>query len=662
MKKSRLYLVLSLFVLCLNLKPQEVNANQAAAGELYYEWVSDSTYRFFFKYYRDCSGSAEPATMPLCFYNTCISTGFSTTMVKFSTTGISTTFSCTQYKSKCDSPASTIPGVKEWLYYAVVTMPLRCNAWKIYTYTGPRNASLNLLNPTSMAFCAELMMNNTNGMHGNSSPYNTLKPWAYVCINSPFTYNVGAIDPNGDSVAAEIINCKTGVTTCSDTPGSIAFATGFPAYSLTTNPIQTGNTFSLNAAASQMGFTPTQLGTYTLAMKIKEYRNNVLIGWSTRDVQFNILPCTTPTSSMTVDLSSLSGCTYTAGKIYMCAGVPLSFCFYVKSTDTNALYSLMDNTSLSMPGAVVTYSSQLNDSIRGCVTWTPGINDTGGRSFVVTVKDTTCGPPWAVTLKPFLTSIYLYPPTRTSNDTSICLNASAGLKVSGAGGYTWSVLSGTPGSLSCTTCINPTATPLVTSKYIATSANNPCGNNKDTVTVTVLPLTHPSINISVNPGTSISQGSTVKFYPAVTNCSSPFYRWYRNGNPYAVIDTLVINSLADLDNISCKLTCNDICATPKDTMSNTITMHVVSVEEITNDKTIRIYPNPNNGEFILETAAHLSGALHIYNIQGQEVLKYDITKERTDVRFPQSLNAGIYFGRFVSGDKETVVLKIICNK
>lgn len=666
MKKPHLYLILILAALCLLLKPQKAIANRAAAGELFYEWISDSTYRFFFTYYNDCSGSAEPNTMPLCFYNTCISSGFSTTMTKAFSVGTSPSFGCSQYKSKCDSPASTIPGIKKWTYTVIVTMPTRCSAWKVYTYTGPRNASLNLQNPTSSAFCAELMMNNTAGMHGNSSPYSTLPQWHYICINTPFTYTVGSVDPNGDSVAAEVIHCKTGVSSCSDTPVNMAFASTVPAYSLSTNPIQCGNTFSVNASTTQMSFTPTELGTFTMTIKIKEYRNNVLVGWTTRDIQFNVLPCTTPTSSLTVNLGSLSGCTYSAGKIYMCSGMPLSFCYDIKSSDTNALYKVVDNSAFSMPGAVVTYSAQPADSIRGCLTWTPGINDTGNRMLVVTVKDSTCGSPWQVTLTPHVVPIYLYPPTRVSNDTGICLNSSVNLKVTGAGNYTWSVLSGTPGSLSCITCANPVATPLVTSKYIATSANNPCGNNKDTITVTILPLTYPSISITVSPGTIVQQFTPVSFIPTVTNCSSPFYRWYRNGNPFAVIDTLVVNNLSDNDIISCKLTCNDVCATPVDTMSNTITMSVVSVEAINRSTGISIYPNPNNGQFVIQASSKISSSdnavLSLFNLQGQQVAQYNIVKERTDIRLPHSINTGIYIGRFTAGDKETAVLKIICNK
>src|SRR5215204_1655708 len=60
-----LTLFLSLFV------TNQVQATHCAGGELIYEWKSDSTYRFFFKFYRDCTGANEQQMVGLCVRNTC---------------------------------------------------------------------------------------------------------------------------------------------------------------------------------------------------------------------------------------------------------------------------------------------------------------------------------------------------------------------------------------------------------------------------------------------------------------------------------------------------------------------------------------------------------------------------------------------------------------
>src|SRR5690606_23926588 len=43
----------------------------AAGSELIYEWLRDSTYRFYFKFFRDCSGTSVTLEYPMCYFNPC---------------------------------------------------------------------------------------------------------------------------------------------------------------------------------------------------------------------------------------------------------------------------------------------------------------------------------------------------------------------------------------------------------------------------------------------------------------------------------------------------------------------------------------------------------------------------------------------------------------
>jgi hypothetical protein len=79
-------------------------------------------------------------------------------------------------------------------------------------------------------------------------------------------------------------------------------------------------------------------------------------------------------------------------------------------------------------------------------------------------------------------------------------------------------------------------------------------------------------------GNIICQGDTVHFISSVQYGGQPVYQWMRNANPIqgAIARTLRINSLANGDNISCKVISNDPCIIDSVLYSNVITLTVNS--------------------------------------------------------------------------------------
>src|ERR1700742_5228831 len=75
--KNKLSIIITLVVfLCSFLPAQKTYASHAAGGEVIYEWISDSTYRVYFKFYRDCNGIQEPdPSAQICVTNSCGITG-----------------------------------------------------------------------------------------------------------------------------------------------------------------------------------------------------------------------------------------------------------------------------------------------------------------------------------------------------------------------------------------------------------------------------------------------------------------------------------------------------------------------------------------------------------------------------------------------------------
>ena len=492
MRKFTSFLYISvLTILALVVTRSESKASHAAGGEIIYEWLGNNDYRFFFKFYRDCTGIPEPATVNLCVFNSCNNTTASLPMQKWSgnvppyglPNGSPVSAGCSQYTNKCQNRNSPIPGYREWWYSTIYSLPSTCNSWKFAVWIGARNASNNI---NGGNFYVETLFNNTIS-NQNSSPYFSVKPIPYVCINQPYTFNNGAVDPDQDSLVSQIINPLVG-SSCTTPATNMGLRALTPPITFPGNPLQTNNQFNLNALTGQMTFTATQLGPSTLTIRTREYRNGVEIGSIMRDVQVQVLQCTTQSPNLSPDTPKVGGGLIN-GTINACVGEKIDFCFNVKSNDTGAILVVEDNLPVAIPAATLTYTNQKTDSVEGCFDWTPTINDVGLNNFIVTVKDSTCRPPGILLFYGITVPIYVWGPTRAIADQSICPRESTFLGVTGGDQYQWTVLPGGDDitSLNNPNRPNPVATPKVTTTYVVTSnANTYCSNNKDSVVVTVL--------------------------------------------------------------------------------------------------------------------------------------------------------------------------------
>lgn len=526
MKKRYLSILIALFGLILIFNPNKAHATHAAGGELIYEWVSDSTYRFYFKFYRDCTGIQEGDSIDMCIYSANTSFNDVVWLKKLSSlpggkpNGDTVATGCPGYPSRCFLPSSILPGYREWWYSALYTLPSKASDWKFNVNIGTRNQSENLVYGGSLY--VEATLNNLIAQ-GNSSPYFSVKPIPYVCLNQPYIFNNGGVDPNKDSLAFEVRQPSTG-NGCGLAPSLVAFATGTPTYSLPANPFQTNYTFTLAALTGQMSFTPTLLGSHTITIVAKEYRNGILIGSVMRDIQIQALACSTVQPTLTVDPTTVSGSTLSGGTITGCARTPMAFCFDVKSTDPTTVLVLSDNHNAATPGATITYTNLTHDSARGCFTWIPGPLDTGLKILNIIAKDSSCKPPGVLVSQAFTIPIVINPITEALKDTGICLGQSYQLVAVGGSTFTWTALPGGSGisSLSCTNCKSPFATPTVTTSYIVQSnLTGGCGKNRDTVTITV--TTSPPSRPTASSNSPVCLNGTLNL--TASGSSSVNYLW-----------------------------------------------------------------------------------------------------------------------------------------
>ncbi len=131
----------------------------------------------------------------------------------------------------------------------------------------------------------------------NSNPVFDLFPPLFLCAGTPFTFDHKATDADGDSLAYAFYTPYDGdaaVGGPKDPTFSNNVATFLPVVWLAgfsaTAPLG-APPLSLSATTGLLSGTPGSIGQFVVGVKVKEYRNGVLLSETLRDFQFNIIVC-----------------------------------------------------------------------------------------------------------------------------------------------------------------------------------------------------------------------------------------------------------------------------------------------------------------------------------------------------------------------------------
>jgi gliding motility-associated-like protein len=474
-----LIVLLQLFVV-----PKAAAAGPAAGGEILYQYINDTTYRFYFRYQRACSDIPEPDKVSLCFRNTCTFTWSTAIMDRAAFTpwntpnGQEVLRSCATNPNICTSPSSAMEMYRDWWYTAVVTVPDPCNKWIFSVNIDERDrdslTNLAILPPFEHNLYVEATLDNLNAPQ-QSSPYFTSVVPVFACANVPFQYNNGVVDPDGDSLVYKMIQPRAAYTDlfviCAGYPPyNMTFAG--PQYNLSNNPLLTGNTFSLDPQTGDFTFIPQPGQVAYLAYLVEKYRNGQLIGSAMRDARMEVRNANTSFQpQLNVDAASITGGSLVNDTIVVCGNSDLNFCFNVQSGGPSMAVS--SNSLMTLDGASVSYQNQGSSQVTGCLSWTPAGNDTGFKQLVVYARDSACAPGSYPVVHAFRIPVLVRRGIQIlAEDTLICPGASVRLTTTGgASTYTWSVMPGSPASgFSCTTCDTTVVTPADTTCYILNSS------------------------------------------------------------------------------------------------------------------------------------------------------------------------------------------------
>lgn len=189
-----------------------------------------------------------------------------------------------------DGSFDTLPRVQFFDYPATNT---KKNIYiGLHTYTGPgtylitmedpnRNANvLNITNSVSTVFCVQtkLVISPFLGTQNNSLQFDDCPCPENACTNQPWIYNLGAFDPDGDSLSYAFIPCKG--TDCLDMviPSVFQYPQDVGGGVMTIDPFFGTITWT----------SPTIQGEYNFAIKLTEYRGGAQIGYVIRDMQVTV--------------------------------------------------------------------------------------------------------------------------------------------------------------------------------------------------------------------------------------------------------------------------------------------------------------------------------------------------------------------------------------
>lgn len=355
-----------------------VHATHLVGADISYTSLGGNVYRVELTFYRDCQGSTAPLGVGIEFRSASCGQYFTDTLLQVIGTGNEITYPCPTQATSCTDPNSTIPGIQEYRYEGIVTLPARCVDWIFSWSFCCRNCDLTTMYTAQP--CVEganpgmYVAANLNNLFydDNNSPSFTNNPIAFVCLGQSFTYNHGVIDIDGDSLVYTLVNPLRNVT------DSIPFVPGYSA----TNPITSNPPLAINANNGDLNMNPTQQEVGVLSVLVSEYRDGSLIGSVVRDMAIYVLPCTN-------ELPTISGINGSLLRdTTVCPGTNLCFDIYSGDGDTTQILSMQWNQGI--PGA--TFNVVGSPRPVGTFCWTPTSADirTTPHTFTVTVFDDAC--------------------------------------------------------------------------------------------------------------------------------------------------------------------------------------------------------------------------------------------------------------------------------
>jgi len=277
----------------------EVKANHLTGGDMTYRCISNGpgnnrTFEFTLNIYRDDLSNGGPFDSPLYVTSFNLdnnqSESFSVPLV---------TSSIIEVPLNDLGPcARNVPTVKiqKATYTFTRTFAVNNNGYLIAHQRCCRPVNItNLRDPSNQGTTYFVELTRQALLSCNSNPRYVQDPPILICANATFNYQFSAIDSDGDSLVYRLCEPKRGASQGTPAPQTasrppyttVTYNNGFSP----TSPLGAASPIQLDPRTGLLTMRPTQIGIYTVAICIDEFRNGTLIGTISRDIQFNVADC-----------------------------------------------------------------------------------------------------------------------------------------------------------------------------------------------------------------------------------------------------------------------------------------------------------------------------------------------------------------------------------
>ncbi len=358
--------------------PRKALATHLAGSDISYTCLGGNSYRIDLTFYRDCLGTVAPPSVIIDFHSNSCNIHFTDALLPANGSGQEITYPCPGLTTSCDDSTSINPGLQQFKYSGIINFPIQCPDWIISWQYCCRNCDITTLvvpqpcvQGSNPGMYINATLDNLN-FPCNNSPYFTNNPIVFVCTNQNFTYNHGAVDPDGDSLVYSLVDPLDSV----NQP-----VTWQPTYSAT-QPIHSSPLLTINPQTGDIVMTPTSQEVGVLSVLVEEFRDGVKIGQVVRDMEIYVRNCSNNIPTATgIDSTNIHDAT-------LCPGTQLCFNVFSNDIDPNQIVTMSWNAQIA--GATFAISGFPFPTGRFC--WTPTVADINSipHQFTVTVVDNAC--------------------------------------------------------------------------------------------------------------------------------------------------------------------------------------------------------------------------------------------------------------------------------